>query len=52
MAATLRNNNVKKLGEQPFDVLVVGGGINGAVAAAFVQSLRDRLEHPATLFIE
>ncbi len=34
MAATLRHNNVKKLGEQPFDVLVVGGGINGAVAAA------------------
>ena len=25
---------MKKLGEQPFDVLVVGGGINGAVAAA------------------
>jgi len=34
MPATLRNNNVKKLGEQPFDVLIVGGGINGAVAAA------------------
>ena len=34
MAVTLRNNNVKKLGEQPFDVLIVGGGINGAVAAA------------------
>jgi glycerol-3-phosphate dehydrogenase len=34
MVATLRNSNVKKLGEQPFDVLVVGGGINGAVAAA------------------
>jgi glycerol-3-phosphate dehydrogenase len=34
MAATLRHNNVKKLREQPFDVLVVGGGINGAVAAA------------------
>ena len=25
---------MKKLGEQPFDVLIVGGGINGAVAAA------------------
>ena len=34
MAATLRNSNVKKLGEHPFDVLIVGGGINGAVAAA------------------
>ena len=34
MAVTLRNNNVKKLAEQPFDVLVVGGGINGAVSAA------------------
>jgi len=34
MAATLRNSNVKKLQEHPFDVLIVGGGINGAVAAA------------------
>ena len=34
MAVTLRDTNVRKLGEQPFDVLVVGGGINGAVAAA------------------
>jgi alpha-glycerophosphate oxidase/glycerol-3-phosphate dehydrogenase len=34
MAVTLRNSNVKKLAEQSFDVLVVGGGINGAVAAA------------------
>jgi glycerol-3-phosphate dehydrogenase len=34
MAETLRNSNVKKLREQSFDVLVVGGGINGAVAAA------------------
>lgn len=34
MTATLRNSNLKKLGEQPFDVLIVGGGINGAVAAA------------------
>ena len=34
MTATLRNSNLKKLGEHPFDVLVVGGGINGAVAAA------------------
>jgi alpha-glycerophosphate oxidase/glycerol-3-phosphate dehydrogenase len=34
MAVTLRNSNVEKLGEMVFDVLVVGGGINGAVAAA------------------
>ena len=34
MTATLRNSNLKKLAEQPFDVLVVGAGINGAVAAA------------------
>jgi 2-oxoisovalerate dehydrogenase E2 component (dihydrolipoyl transacylase) len=26
--------------------------IDGAVAAAFVQSLRERLEHPATLFVD
>lgn len=34
MAVTLRNSNVEKLGESVFDVLIVGGGINGAVAAA------------------
>ena len=34
MAITLRNTNVEKLAKQPFDVLIVGGGINGAVAAA------------------
>ena len=34
MAETLRSSNVEKLGEQEFDVLIVGGGINGAVAAA------------------
>jgi len=34
MAVTLRSSNVEKLGEQEFDVLIVGGGINGAVAAA------------------
>ena len=32
--STLRSSNLKKLTEQPFDVLVLGGGINGAVAAA------------------
>lgn len=34
MAVSLRNSNIGKLAEQEFDVLVVGGGINGAVAAA------------------
>jgi len=30
----LRESNVNKLGEDTFDVLILGGGINGAVAAA------------------
>src|SRR5476649_435266 len=30
----LRTANVARLGEAEFDVLVVGGGINGAVSAA------------------
>lgn len=34
MAISLRNTNLEKLTEQVYDVLVVGGGINGAVAAA------------------
>ncbi len=34
MAPTLRGSNLEKLRGQAFDVLVVGGGINGAVAAA------------------
>jgi len=33
-ARTLRETNVEKLAAQPFDVLVLGGGINGAVSAA------------------
>ncbi|MEZ5569361.1 MAG: glycerol-3-phosphate dehydrogenase/oxidase [Halioglobus sp.] len=31
---TLRDSNVRKLAAQPFDVLVIGAGINGAVSAA------------------
>ena len=31
---TLRDTNIAKLTAQPFDVLVIGGGINGAVSAA------------------
>ena len=34
MATSLRGSNLEKLREQHFDVLIVGGGINGAVAAA------------------
>ncbi len=34
MAISLRASNVDKLQEQDFDVLIVGGGINGAVSAA------------------
>lgn len=34
MAIKLRQTNLQKLATQPFDVLVVGGGINGAVSAA------------------
>ncbi len=30
----LRETNIKRLGDEAFDVLVVGGGINGAVSAA------------------
>lgn len=31
---TLRDSNINKLGETTYDVLIVGGGINGSVAAA------------------
>ena len=34
MAVSLRDSNVEKLTDQDYDVLIVGGGINGAVAAA------------------
>ena len=34
MAIKLRQTNLQKLATQPFDVLIVGGGINGAVSAA------------------
>ena len=34
MALTLRKSNIRKLREEAFDVLIIGGGINGAVAAA------------------
>ena len=34
MSNTLRQSNVNKLQEHVFDVLILGGGINGAVSAA------------------
>lgn len=34
MTGSLRSTNLDKLREQDFDVLIVGGGINGAVSAA------------------
>ena len=34
MSTNLRNSNIRRLKTQDFDVLIVGGGINGAVAAA------------------
>ena len=34
MTVSLRETNLDKLQEQEFDVLIVGGGINGAVSAA------------------
>jgi glycerol-3-phosphate dehydrogenase len=41
--SSLRNANVVRLGEAPFDVLVVGGGINGAVSAACLASRGARV---------
>ena len=34
MTVSLRSSNLAKLKDQEFDVLIVGGGINGAVSAA------------------
>ena len=31
---SLRDNNIRRLEESEFDVIVIGGGINGAVSAA------------------
>ncbi len=46
MSATLRSSNIRRLQAQTFDVLIVGGGINGAVAAA---SLAGRGVHTALI---
>jgi NADPH-dependent 2,4-dienoyl-CoA reductase/sulfur reductase-like enzyme len=34
VSATLRSSNIDRLEKGAYDVLIVGGGINGAVAAA------------------
>jgi len=39
----LRQNNIRKLGEGTFDVLVIGGGINGAVSAAALSARGARV---------
>ena len=39
----LRQNNIRKLGEGTYDVLVLGGGINGAVSAAALSSRGARV---------
>ena len=40
---SLRDSNVDRLGEGVYDVLVVGGGINGAVSAAALASRGARV---------
>ena len=30
----LRDNNIERIADKTFDVLIIGGGINGAVAVA------------------
>jgi alpha-glycerophosphate oxidase/glycerol-3-phosphate dehydrogenase len=46
MSASLRSSNIRRLRAQTFDVLIVGGGINGAVAAA---ALAGRGVHTALI---
>jgi glycerol-3-phosphate dehydrogenase len=43
MMTTLRASNIAKLDREPFDVLVVGGGINGAVGAAALSAQGARV---------
>ncbi len=43
---TLRSTNIDKLADQKFDVVIIGGGINGAVAAA---ALSGRGAHVALI---
>ena len=40
---TLRASNIAKLDDEPFDVLVVGGGINGSVSAAALSAQGARV---------
>lgn len=39
----LRDANIRRLSEAPFDVLIVGGGINGAVSAACMSARGARV---------
>lgn len=39
----LRKNNIQKLSQQEFDVLILGGGINGAVSASALTSMGARV---------
>ena len=43
MTTALRDKNVAALGDGPLDVLIVGGGINGAVSAAALASRGARV---------
>jgi alpha-glycerophosphate oxidase/glycerol-3-phosphate dehydrogenase len=43
MSSTLRNTNLDKLDDGDFDVLIVGGGINGAVSAASLSAQGARV---------
>ena len=40
---SLRSNNINKLKSEIFDVLVIGGGINGAVASAALSAKGSRV---------
>jgi len=35
----LRNSNIEKLANETYDVLIIGGGINGAVSAASLSAI-------------
>lgn len=39
----LRNRNIEQLQSEAFDVLIVGGGINGAVSAAALTARGARI---------
>ena len=43
MSTKLRDSNLRKLAADPFDVLIVGGGINGAVCASALTTAGARV---------